>query len=151
MEKFNNTICKEQQVQFTRIVVDSRKNDCIVKLLNKTCRRGIEAQDEDSNGSGCDPTIFQAAVLVATLNNDPETLKAIIDWGQQNLGWGKEMIQAQSLKAGCPTTQYNPILISSLENYTGCLPLLYKAGYRITLPDEDKSRIKEVLNLDYYL
>merc|ERR1719430_298590 len=41
----------------------------------------------------------------------------------------------------------NPILESSLEGYNQCTELLYQAGFRIHLLEEDEVRIEQILSL----
>ena len=40
-----------------------------------------------------------------------------------------------------------PILVASLQNYTQCIKELYKYGYKIAFPEEDKKLVENVLNM----
>ena len=77
----------------------------------------------------------------ATLNDDPETLKAVLDWGSNNNQKAPEEMSRKIKNKNCP------ILVASLENYIQCIKHLYKFGYRIGLPIEDKERIEQVLKM----
>ena len=78
---------------------------------------------------------FEKAVTFSTFNNDPATLKAILDWGSiKNI-----KTPSEDEKEQCP------ILVASLENYAKCTDLLYKFGYRIQLDNNDGAGIKEML------
>ena len=71
--------------------------------------------------------MLQKSILIATLNDDPETLKEILSWGKENAMCNESPNQVEE----------NPILLSSLEGYTKCMRCLYKAGFRIKLFEED--------------
>ena len=71
--------------------------------------------------------MLQKSILIATLNDDPETLKEILSWGKENAMCNESPNQVEE----------NPILLSSLEGYTKCMRSLYKAGFRIKLFEED--------------
>ena len=80
--------------------------------------------------------------MTATLNDDPETLEAILRWGDSqdmNPGQGSSLARSQELEE-------NPILLSSLEGYTACMEHLYRAGYRIRLLDSDWRRVRSELD-----
>ena len=71
--------------------------------------------------------------MTATLNDDPETLKAILDTA-------KDWIKTQLTKS--QVLEKNPLLLASLDGYTDCMKLLYHAGYRIKLYEEDEKLVK---------
>ena len=80
--------------------------------------------------------------MTATLNDDPETLEAILRWGDSqdmNPGQGSSLARSQELEE-------NPILLSSLEGYTACMEHLHRAGYRIRLLDSDWRRVRSELD-----
>ena len=66
--------------------------------------------------------LFQKSVMILTLNDDPESLKAVLQWGKNNvpislknaLEVGKN-IDEQRKGANCP------ILVASLQNFTQCM------------------------------
>ena len=110
-----------------------RKNDVIVKLLNNLLERNKGSQlhnstlDEvDGNGNShrkqcCEKSQLRHAVLIATSNNDPETLKCLVRWAEK---------QGQVEKEPCQCA----MLIASIEDYRECISLLYKLNYRVRLP-----------------
>ena len=136
------------------IAINSRKNEAIVSILamSKThdlkkrspqsddsdVLDGLASSSIDSGGlyqvrlepkgdSYTDLTISQKGLMTATLNDDPETLEAILRWGDSqdmNPGQGSTLARSQ-------VPEENPILLSSLEGYTACMEHLYRAGYRI--------------------
>jgi len=71
---------------------------------------------------------LQKAIKTATLNDDPDTLEAILsltkDW-------------TRSWSAGSQVLEDNPLLLASLDGYTECMKLLHHAGYRIRLAASD--------------
>ena len=71
------------------------------------------------------------------MNDDPETLEAVLKWGRDNNQAASEENRA--------------ILMASLEDYDQCIKHLHRFGYRISLPDEDKERIETVLTMDHAL
>ena len=75
--------------------------------------------------------------MTATLNDDPETLEAILFWGKEN-----QMTNAPN----SPKVEDNPILLSSLEGYTECMKHLYQAGFRIDLLDKDRKMVARCMN-----
>ena len=76
------------------------------------------------------------------MNDDPETLEAILEWGNLKHQKAPEEDSEKTKNLNCP------ILVSSLENFRQCCRLLYKFGYRITLPDDDATRIEAVLTTE---
>ena len=92
--------------------------------------------------------LFQKAVMILTLNDDPESLRAVLQWGENN----EQRSLKNALEVGENIIEHGkevncPILVSSLQNFTQCMKKLYKFGYRIGLPAEDKKAIEKVLNL----
>ena len=84
--------------------------------------------------------------MISTLKNDPESLKAILEWGYKNDLLNVKEVNTNNNIEG-KETNCPPILVASLQNYTQCMNELYRYGYRILLPDEDKKIIEEVLNM----
>ena len=75
----------------------------------------------------------QKSILIATLNDDPETLKEILNWGKRN-----------NMKNESPNQiDANPILLASLEGYVKCMKHLFRSGFRIQLVEEDWRRVKD--------
>ena len=76
--------------------------------------------------------LFQKSILISTMNDDPETLEAILNWGKEKgmCRWSPNHVEE------------NPILLASLEGYTECMKHLYKAGNRIHLFDEDWESVR---------
>ena len=75
---------------------------------------------------------MQKAIKTATLNDDPDTLEAILsltkDW-------------TRSWSAGSQVLEDNPLLLASLDGYTECMKLLHHAGYRIRLAASDRELV----------
>ena len=75
----------------------------------------------------------QKSILIATLNDDPETLKEILIWGKRN-----------DMKNESPNQiDANPVLLASLEGYVKCMKHLFRSGFRIQLVEEDWRGVKE--------
>ena len=81
--------------------------------------------------------LLEKAVLLVTLNDDPETLEGILKWAE---GWKAE--ECVDVEKDCP------VLFACHENYTRCITVLYQFGYQVLLPDGDKTRIKRVLETE---
>merc|ERR1739847_110551 len=75
--------------QMMKFGVHSRNNKLVIEMLGS-------AEEEHRL------SLFERAVLFCTLNDDPETLEAVLEWGAEKYTIDKE---------NCS------ILISSLENY----------------------------------
>ena len=75
--------------------------------------------------------------MTATLNDDPDTLEAILTLATERCS-----TKSQVLKD-------NPLIIASLAKsigrYTACMKLLYRTDYRIELHEEDTQLIKRAL------
>eukprot|EP00092_Neocalanus_flemingeri_P004977 GFUD01005353.1.p1 GENE.GFUD01005353.1~~GFUD01005353.1.p1 ORF type:complete len:895 (-),score=157.64 GFUD01005353.1:705-3389(-) len=144
VEELQLCFSQKATVEMLRIAVNSRKNDLITNVLQSSLQR----QEPEMNGGGMDTTdfkhpvcsndIFQTAVLYSALNDDPKTLEAVLEWGSNN----NQKAPEESKRKNCP------ILIASLEDYTQCIKHLYRFGYKIKLPDEDKERIETVLTMN---
>ena len=78
------------------------------------------------------------AVYVATSNNDPETLEAIVKWKNK----GSLSPLTKEIR-DCPC----PMLLACEEEYSQCIKLLYNLGYRIELPKDVKSTINKIMEL----
>ena len=72
----------------------------------------------------------QDLVLACTKNNDPETLNKILLMRDDEMSFDN---RGQS---------ENPMIAASLANHLQCMQLLYKAGYRIRLADEDAKAVR---------
>ena len=86
-------------------------------------------------------SMLEKVVLLVTINDDHETLEKVLDWArgkQIPLSWKQE----ECIGKHCP------ILIACHENYTKCITVLYKYGYKILLPDEDRDTIRTVLETE---
>jgi len=140
------------------IALETRKNELIIDVMQEALhKRNIESnsntdQTDSSLQPNCSPDVFQNSVMILTLNDDPESLKAVLQWGGNNVQLSienalevGENINKQRKGANCP------ILVASLQNFTQCMKELYKFGYRIGLPDEDKKAIEKVLNMKHAL
>ena len=77
----------------------------------------------------------QGLVLVCTERNDPETLKKIL------LNRDNEV----SFDNGGQSE--NPMIAASLDNNLQCMQLLYKAGYRIHLAEEDANAVNSSMEV----
>ena len=72
----------------------------------------------------------QDLILACTKNNDPETLNKILLMRDDEMSFDN---RGQS---------ENPMIAASLANHLQCMQLLYKAGYRIRLADEDAKAVR---------
>ena len=119
------------RVQILQIVVNARKNRLITRVLGEFC-------SGDQVEAKC---LLEKAVLLVTLNDDPETLEGILTWA---LAEGFHL----SWKAEDCVEKHCAVLLACHENYVRCITVLYKFGYRVLLPDGDKTRIKRVLETE---
>jgi len=76
--------------------------------------------------------LFNFAVFKLTCNDDPESLKELLEFGQK---WPKLEVQWKEekdvLSTEDPCLSRNPIMIASQQGFHGCARLLHKRGYRI--------------------
>ena len=119
------------------VAIDNRKNDFIVRVLQKFCYR--PGQEESSNLAGRE--MLERAILFATLNDDVETLEVVLKWGKENGFLDDDILlfEEQGLE------KLSPILYACLKDYNKCITVLYKQGYRVRLPEEEEKTIKNVL------
>ena len=82
--------------------------------------------------------VIGIAALSATLNNDPETLEALVNWKE-----GKEAREDKS-----SFLDNDPITIACIEGYNQCIGPLYRLGYRLNLPKEGLKKISMIMNLE---
>ena len=78
-------------------------------------------------------------MLCATLNDDPESLEEVLDWGINNKEILKSIYQSNQTKC--------PLLIATVSNFTICIKLLYRFGFRIPLQYEDEARIQKMIKM----
>ena len=121
------------RVQILQIAVNGRKNSLILRVLGELC-------SGDQMRAKC---LLEKAVLLVTLNDDHETLEEILNWA---------VAEGFSLRCKAEecvdVDQHCPVLLACHENYTKCITVLYKFGYRVLLPDKDKTTINRVLETD---
>ena len=114
------------RVQILQIAVNGRKNSLIRRVLGELC-------SGDQREAKC---LLEKAVLLVTLNDDPETLEVVLKWAEG---------VRQSWAAEERLDQHCPVLLACHENYTRCITVLYQFGYRVLLPEEESTTIKRVL------
>ena len=73
--------------------------------------------------------------MFATLNDDPDTLADILQWGKE---------KGYSLSSLLPR-DHCPLEYACLRNHNRCINILCKYGYELKLDDEDKKIIEKVL------
>ena len=131
---------QETKIELLHVAVNSRKNDFITRVLDKLCQP-LPEQTDETDGRDVDVVprsshMLDRAIFFATLNDDPESLEEILEWRDNN---------------NFPTSgercvgSYSPILYACLKDYTRCITILYKAEYRVSLPDEEADIITNIL------
>ena len=103
------------------------------KVLQRLCI--TQHQTDSVVSSGDEIHILKKAVLFATFNDDPETLKEILCWAK------KRQINLSIREEG----EHCPLVFSCLRNYVRCIDVFCEHGYLIELHDEDKEIIEKVL------
>ena len=133
---------QDTKIELLHVAVNHRKNDFITRVLDKLCLPLPLGRDE-ADGSGGDVEektynyhMLDRAILFATLNDDPDSLEDILKWGddKQKGGRGEDGVG-----------HYSPILYACLMDFTRCINILYRHGYRVTLPKEEKKIIDKIL------
>ena len=84
--------------------------------------------------------MLDRAILFATLNDDPDSLEDILKWGDD-----KRDRFPFSGRQEDGVDHYSPILYACLMDYTRCIDTLYKHGYKVSLPKEEKKIIDNIL------
>jgi hypothetical protein len=119
-----------------KTVIETRRNDDVRKVLD-TAKELFDdhhgKKDQGTEEGNKMEALYQKSILVATLNDDPETLKEILNWGKRN-----------DMKNESPNQiDANPVLLASLEGYVKCMKHLYRSGFRIQLVEEDWRGVKD--------
>ena len=83
------------------------------------------------------------AICQATLNNDPDTLQAILIWAQE-----KKIHLDRDRKENKDYNNLNPLLIAIQENYQLCANILYKHGFEVKIHEEDQRSIDKMIETD---
>merc|ERR1712025_973572 len=145
---------KKVAVKMLDIALETRNNNLIIKVLQEALlKENIDNFKSNTDETDhpreqiCSTEVFKKAVMTVTLNDDHESLKAVLQWGknndqQENALKMNDNNQTEGKDMNCP------IIYASLQNYTQCMNELYKFGYKIALPDEDKERIEKVLKMN---
>lgn len=168
----NNIDIKDLKSELLHLAVNNRKNDFVQRVLNVLCPEPSTDAIDGVQVEG--KKMLEKAVLFATLNDDPETLEEILIFGKsQNipLSWPEEegrdkhcpvlyaclrngsiieiIIQSESSRCFWIQKYFWLKLIlktePALRNYSRCITLLCRFGYRIRLPAEDKEIIEKML------
>ena len=79
--------------------------------------------------------IVERAVLLATINADPETLEYILSWARENTVLTER-------------TQ-EPMVFACLKNYSQCISVLYSHGYRVKLQKMDSQHIPNLFKAGF--
>ena len=129
-----------------RILVGKRENDAIKGCVEALRDKFTENNNTSDTVDGikeycCRKTAFAAAVLFATLNDDPDTLEMLKDW------W-KEKESSQDLTGEEVKHCHHAIIFACIMNYTRCIRPLYQMGYKIELHKEDEKYINDILNMN---
>ena len=98
--------------------------------------------DEDSSIEGksscpmCNSDPFKYAVLLTTIKNDIETLKALKKWSDEC--------------GNCSVSECDcPMIIACIENHNQCIQTLYDMNYRIQIAEEYKKEIKLIIDVNH--
>ena len=133
-----------------RVSVLTRNNDFIMKVLSHSKNESrfpvrSVVVDEDSGIEGktscpnCNSDPFKYAVLLTTIKNDIETLKALKKWSDENIESGM-----------CSVSECDcPMVIACIENHNQCIQTLYDMNYRIQIAEEYKKEIKLIIDVNH--
>ena len=135
-------------MEMVRVCVLTRNNDFIKNVLShlkKESRFFVKSvvADEDSSIEGkgkscpnCNSDPFNYAVLLTTIKNDIETLKALKKWSDEC--------------GNCSVSECDcPMIIACIENHNQCIQTLYDMNYRIQIAEEYEKEIKLIIDVNY--
>ena len=151
----NENQSKGVKVEGLRLFVSRRKNSSIINCIddisdkfnelneNNPSLSGdeVDGDDDDEDGQlSCNKifksgSAFSVAVLFATLNDDSETLNALLEW------WKKKKEEENEPPNNCA------LVFACLENYVQCIKPLYRMNYRIDLHPEDEADVDQILHM----
>ena len=118
-------------MELLHVAINNRKNDFILRVLQEFCfNQPTPYQPEAVN-------MLERAILFATLNDDPETLEVILKWAKEH-----NVVSNCNSESGLT---HSPIMYACLKDYVQCVTLLYRYGYRVSLPEVEEKIILEVL------
>ena len=131
-------------MEMVRVCVLTRNNDFIMKVLthlknqSRFLVKSVVA-DEDSGCPNCNSDPFKYAVLLTTIKNDIETLKALKKWSDENLECGM-----------CSVSECDcPMVIACIENHNQCIQTLYDMNYRIQIAEKCKKKIRLIIDVNH--
>ena len=138
-------------MEMVRVCVLTRNNDFIKNVLShlkKESRFFVKSVVADENSSiegkgkscpNCNSDPFNYAVLLTTIKNDIETLKALKKWSDENIESGM-----------CSVSECDcPMVIACIENHNQCIQTLYDMNYRIQVAEEYKKKIKLIIDVNH--
>ena len=124
-----------------RVCVLTRNNDFITKVLShlkNESRPLVKSVVEGKNSCPyCNSDPFKYAVLLTTIKNDIETLKALKRWSDEN------MECSECSECDCP------MVIACIENHNQCIQTLYDMNYRIRIAEKCEKKIKLLIDVHH--
>ena len=125
---------KTVRIALLHFAVNGRKKSLIKRVLEELCF----SNGTDGEKAKC---LLEKGVLLVTLNDDPETLEDVLNWAVDR-GFRLSWEQEECIDKHCP------VLLACHQNYIRCISVLYKFGYQILLPDEDRDTIRTILETE---
>ena len=126
-EKLESTDDDETKFGLLHLAVKSKRQDLITRII-----KPAQTDETDSPPEFAVTTnIAERAVVLATINDDPETLEHL-----HQLVENKEIEIERGQEA---------ILFACLNNYSQCIQVLYKMGYRVELQETDKEYLPDLI------
>ena len=111
-------------------------------------------------------SLLRSMLVLATLNDDPSTLSTIANSDcaikvQQSAsprqlnreiivaGESNELVVPVEVGGHSLDRHRNPMLVACTQGYPECVSILYKAGYRFNMYEEDEKFIQRLTSLDH--
>ena len=70
------------------MAINNRRKDFVKKVLDELCSReeaeGVDQTDDAGRSYADSEATLKDAVMFATVNDDPDTLALILQWGKEN-------------------------------------------------------------------
>jgi len=135
-----------------RKVVNSRSNEAVTQLLKIFMEFSVPVDSVDGGNNGRremkeEDQVLSSAIVQATLNDDPETLEAILEFG------GSSVIERlkssnQSNKSE-KLHRLSPMVIACVEEFYRCVKVLYRQGLRVELCNEDQKQVDFLITMNH--
>eukprot|EP00092_Neocalanus_flemingeri_P100835 GFUD01128833.1.p1 GENE.GFUD01128833.1~~GFUD01128833.1.p1 ORF type:complete len:954 (-),score=174.91 GFUD01128833.1:65-2926(-) len=158
----NNYPEDDVKEELIRKIVNSRNNFAVTQLIEIMAEFLTPLDTVDGGTNGTDNNfnkprlkqnikVLRSAIIHATLNDDPETLEAILEVGEKSSKeCFKKLIHNQGLSdENEKTSRMNPMIIACVQDFCRCVKLLYRNGFLVDLCKEDLKQIEYLITMDH--